>query len=565
MNLFWRYVRSYKFLLSISIFLTLLTTLFTVILPILAGRIIGSIFDPKSLISNTFEIVIIGLPIIVLWSLSKYFSSLSIVLLAQKVVFSIRNDMFSKLTKVKPLIFKTKSSGEFISNVINDVQVLENFISTGFLELVKNPLIILACLGLLIYISWKLTLVVLGVVPLFAVVIIIGNLSKKVAGDIQNRISDATSIMNESIVGIEVIKGFGVENKFKEKFFSYSREYTNSQIKFAKFGVLPVPISDFFGAIAVILVLIVGAYEIKNGSLDYEKFATFITTIFFMSQPISILGSQFVLFQRFLVALERISKLFKLEEESVSEGIDKLSSGEIVFDSVSFSYDKQFLVLRNINLRIEDKEMVAIIGPSGSGKTTMVSMIMGFVLPDEGELFVGGVNIRNYNLVEYRKHISIVPQDIVLFSSTIRDNIDFGGGFSFEEIVEASKLANAHEFIERLPKGYDTFIGEGGAGLSGGQKQRIALARALVRKPKIIILDEPTSSLDPISEKYINESIKKIKGRQTIIVVAHKLSTVLMADKIVVLKDGEIVEVGSHQELMNKREHYFEIFSTYIS
>ncbi|MGC8869578.1 MAG: ABC transporter ATP-binding protein [Brevinematia bacterium] len=565
MNLFWRYVRSYKFLLSISIFLTLLTTLFTVILPILAGRIIGSIFDPKSLISNTFEIVIIGLPIIVLWSLSKYFSSLSIVLLAQKVVFSIRNDMFSKLTKVKPLIFKTKSSGEFISNVINDVQVLENFISTGFLELVKNPLIILACLGLLIYISWKLTLVVLGVVPLFAVVIIIGNLSKKVAGDIQNRISDATSIMNESIVGIEVIKGFGVENKFKEKFFSYSREYTNSQIKFAKFGVLPVPISDFFGAIAVILVLIVGAYEIKNGSLDYEKFATFITTIFFMSQPISILGSQFVLFQRFLVALERISKLFKLEEESVSEGIDKLSSGEIVFDSVSFSYDKQFLVLRNINLRIEDKEMVAIIGPSGSGKTTMVSMIMGFVLPDEGELFVGGVNIRNYNLVEYRKHISIVPQDIVLFSSTIRDNIDFGGGFSFEEIVEASKLANAHEFIERLPKGYDTFIGEGGAGLSGGQKQRIALARALVRKPKIIILDEPTSSLDPISEKYINESIKKIKGRQTIIVVAHKLSTVLMADKIVVLKDGEIVEVGSHQELMNKREHYFELFSTYIS
>ncbi|MGC8964462.1 MAG: ABC transporter ATP-binding protein [Brevinematia bacterium] len=565
MNLFWRYVRSYKFLLSISIFLTLLTTLFTVILPILAGRIIGSIFDPKSLISNTFEIVIIGLPIIVLWSLSKYFSSLSIVLLAQKVVFSIRNDMFSKLTKVKPLIFKTKSSGEFISNVINDVQVLENFISTGFLELVKNPLIILACLGLLIYISWKLTLVVLGVVPLFAVVIIIGNLSKKVAGDIQNRISDATSIMNESIVGIEVIKGFGVENKFKEKFFSYSREYTNSQIKFAKFGVLPVPISDFFGAIAVILVLIVGAYEIKNGSLDYEKFATFITTIFFMSQPISILGSQFVLFQRFLVALERISKLFKLEEESVSEGIDKLSSGEIVFDSASFSYDKQFLVLRNINLRIEDKEMVAIIGPSGSGKTTMVSMIMGFVLPDEGELFVGGVNIRNYNLVEYRKHISIVPQDIVLFSSTIRDNIDFGGGFSFEEIVEASKLANAHEFIERLPKGYDTFIGEGGAGLSGGQKQRIALARALVRKPKIIILDEPTSSLDPISEKYINESIKKIKGRQTIIVVAHKLSTVLMADKIVVLKDGEIVEVGSHQELMNKREHYFELFSTYIT
>lgn len=565
MKLFWRYIKLHKVLLFVSVLFTVLTTFFTVVLPILAGKVIGSIFDPKSLLENTLQIVLIGLPIIFLWSLSKYLSSFYVILLAQKVVFSIRNDMFSKLTKIKPLLFKIKSSGEFISNIINDVQVLENFISTGFLELVKNPLIIIGCFGLLIYTSWKLTLVVLGIVPLFIVVVVIGNLSKKVAGDIQNKISDATSIMNESISGIETIKGFGVEDKFRERFFSYSKAYTDSQIKFAKFGVLPVPISDFFGAIAVILVLLVGSYEIKIGGLTYENFATFITTIFFMSQPISVLGSQFILFQRSLVALDRISKLLELEEENVSNGIGEVSNGKIVFNNVYFSYDGELKVLKGINLKIKDKEMIAIIGPSGSGKTTLISMVMGFVLPQEGELLVGEVNIKDYNLIEYRKHISFVPQDVVLFSSSIKDNIDFGGGFSIEEIVKASKLANAHEFIEKLPKGYDTLLGEGGVGLSGGQKQRIALARALVRKPKILILDEPTSSLDPISEKYINESIQKIKGKQTIIVVVHKLSTVLMADRIVVLKNGEIVEIGSHDELMSKKEYYFELFSTYLS
>ncbi|MFN4245788.1 MAG: ABC transporter ATP-binding protein [Brevinematia bacterium] len=563
MKTFLKYIRKHKFLLFLSIFLTLVTTIATVILPVFAGKLIGNIFNPKAFVENTLSTVLIGLPFVVLWSLSKYLSSLSIIVLAQKVVFNIRNDMFKKLTNIKPILFREKRGGEFISNILNDVQVLENFISTGVLELVKNPLIILGCLVLLVYTSLKLTLSILLISPLFIIVIVIGNLSKKVSEDIQNRISDATSLMSESISGIETIKGFGVEDVFRDKFLKYSQDYTNAQIKFTKFGVLPVPVSDFFGALAVIIVILLGTFEIKSGNLSYENFATFITAIFFMSQPIAILGSQFVLFQRTLTAMERIEKLLIAEEEKEHGGINVLENGGIVFDNVSFSYDGKSFALENICLKIEDKETVAIVGPSGSGKSTMISLIMGFILPDKGKLLVGGRDITSYNLKEYRKYLSIVPQNIVLFSSSIKDNISFGGNFSFEEIVEASILANAHEFIENLPNKYDTILSEGR--LSGGEKQRIALARALVRKPKILILDEPTSALDPLSESYVNESLKRIKGKQTMIIIAHRLSTVLMADKIVVIKNGKIIEVGNHDELMKNKGEYFDTFSKYVN
>lgn len=565
MRVFLTYLKQHKFLLIVSVFLTLLTTITTVLLPVLAGRVLGGIFDPRMLVDNTLQVVVIGLPVVVLWSLSKYFSSLSVVVLAQKVVFSVRNKMFEKLTNISPMVFREKKSGEFISNVLSDVQVLENFISTGFLELVKNPLIILGCVCLLFYTSIKLAVTVLLISPFFVVVVAIGNVSKRISDDIQSRISDATSIMSESISGIETIKGFGVEDRFKDKFFFHSAKYTESQIKFTKFGVLPVPVSDLFGALAVIAVVLVGALEIKSGNLSYESFATFLTTIFFMSQPIAVLGSQFVLMQRAVVALERIEKLLSLEDEEKGRGESDLENGSILFESVWFSYDGKNYVLKDINLRIEDGETVAIIGHSGSGKSTMISLVMGFIFPSSGRLVVGGKEISSYNLREYRKHLAIVPQDVVLFSTTVRDNIAFGGEFSDEEVIEASILANAHEFIEKFPQGYNTILGERGMKLSGGEKQRIALARALVRKPKILILDEPTSSLDPISESYIAESLRKIKGRQTMLIIAHRLSTVLMADKVVVLKNGEIVEVGTHEELIGRKGEYFSLFSTYVN
>ncbi|MEN2998501.1 MAG: ABC transporter ATP-binding protein [Brevinematia bacterium] len=565
MRLFLSYIKRHRVLLFLSVSLTLLTTVTTVILPLMAGRVIGSIFNPQMLIDNTLKIVLIGVPVIILWSLSKYFSSLSIVVLAQRVVFTLRNEMFKKLTNIKPIVFKQRKSGEFMSNILNDANVVETFISTGFLELVKNPLIIIGCIFLLFYTSIKLSLVILILSPLFLAVVAIGNVSKKISEDIQSKISDATSLMNESISGIETIKGFGVEDKFRDKFSSYSSQYTSSQIRFTKFGVLPVPISDFFGALAVIVVILVGAFEIKSGNLSYENFATFITTIFFMSQPIATLGSQFVLLQRAITALERIERLFSLEEESEEKGLRVLRDGSVVFERVWFAYDDGEYVLKDISIEIGDKETIAIIGPSGSGKSTMVSLIMGFMLPSKGRLVVGGESVDNYNLREYRKSLAIVPQDVVLFPTTVKDNISFGGEFSDEEIIEASILANAHTFVEALPKGYDTVLGERGARLSGGEKQRIALARALVRKPKILILDEPTSSLDPISEAYIADSLTKIKGRQTMIIIAHRLSTILMADKIIVLREGKIVEVGSHEELLERQGEYFKLFSTYIN
>jgi len=566
MNLFFSYIRRHKALVILSLSLTLVTTIVTVFLPILTGKILGSVLSPEKLISNTLEIILIGIPIILLWSLSKYFGSFFIVKLSQKIVYEIRNDLFEKLTKISPVSLKKNQQGDFIANLLNDIQVIENFVSTGLLELVRNPLIIVGCVILLFYTSWKLSLAVLAISPLFLILVYISNYSKHIADKILSKISQATSLMNESLVGIETIKGFGVEDKFKKKFFSFSSEYTDSQIRFAKFSVLPVPVSDFLGALAVVVVLLLGSYEMKLGSLSIESFSTFITAIFFMSQPISILGSQFVLLQRAIVALERIKKTMEMEEEVSTGRYESLEDGSIAFRNVYFSYDGTRYALDGISFEISDRETVAVVGASGSGKTTLISMIMGFIIPQKGDVVVGRRSIKDYELPQYRKHISFVPQDIILFSMSIKDNISFGlDDVTFEEIVRVAEVSKVLEIVEKLPNGFDTLLHERGLQLSGGERQRIAIARALIRKPKILILDEPTSSLDPISEKYLNETLMNIKGKQTMIIVAHKLSSVLMADKVVFMRDGKVAEIGTHEELFRKKADYFKLFSAYIT
>jgi subfamily B ATP-binding cassette protein MsbA len=566
MDLFFKYIKKHKTLVFLSVLFTLITTVVTVFLPVLAGKVLDTVFSPEKLLTNTLEVILVGIPVILLWSLSKYFGSFFVVKLSQKVVYELRNDLFDKLTRVSPVFLKSTQQGDFISNLLNDIQVIENFVNTGFLELVRNPLIILGCIILLFYTSWKLSLVVLAISPLFLILVFISNYSKHIADKILSKISQATSLMNESLVGIETIKGFGVEDKFREKFFNFSSEYTDSQIRFAKFSVLPVPISDFLGALAVIVVLLFGSYEIKSGKLSIESFVTFITAIFFMSQPISVLGSQFVLLQRAIVALERIKKTMQLEEErSNISGYEEPEDGSIVFKDVFFSYDGFRNALDGVSFEVRDGETVAIVGPSGSGKSTLISMIMGFIIPQKGDVIIGGKSIKEYNLPKYRKHISFVPQDVILFSMSVKDNIVFGlDNVSFEEVIRVSEVSKVLEIVEKLPNGFDTLLHERGLQLSGGERQRIAIARALIRKPKILILDEPTSSLDPISERYLNDTLRSIKGRQTMIIVAHKLSTVLMADKVVFMKDGKVVEIGTHEELINRKSEYFELFSSYI-
>ncbi len=566
MNLL-NYILKYKFLFVISIFFTFVTTVTTVIQPIIIGKLLGTIFNRDFILNDTLKVIMIGLPVIIVWSFSKYLSSVSIMVMAQKIVKELRDTIFEKLTRVKPIAFKAKGSGEFISKLLNDVQVIENFISTGLLELVRNPLIIIGCIGLLIYTSLKLSLAILIVAPLFGVLLLISNYSKMIASHIQQRISEATSIMNESMIGIETIKSFSAEDEFRDRFKFTNDDYARSQIKFSKFGVLPVPLSDFFGAIAVIVVILFGAYEIKQNNLSFEIFTTFIATIFYMSQPIAILGSQYVIFQKTLVAVTRIRELLSLEEEKgLGKGICHLEDGSIQFKNVSFYYIPERFVLKNIQLEIKDKETIAIIGPSGSGKSTLVSLILGLYLPVRGNLIIGGIDIMDYNIREYRKNVSFVPQDIVLFSGTISYNISLGdSNITTEEIIEACKLANAHDFIISLPNGYETKLGEGGKQLSGGERQRISLARALVRKPKILILDEATSALDPISERLITSALKNIKGKQTLIIVAHKLSTLELADRIVIIESGEIKEVGTHKELLSRENLYSKYYSSFLS
>ena len=487
--------------------------------------------------------------------------------LSQHVVVDLRKELYNHLQKLSLSFFERQTTGDLMSRITNDVNVIQNSLVNGLSNMVLQPVMIIGIVGFLLYIDWKLALVSFLIIPLVTYAINkFGFKMRSISTKIQNEMSNVTNILQETLSAVRIVKAFNNEDKEIKKFSKANERTLEQNLKGVQVEATITPVVEFIISLGAAAFLWYGGHKVLNGSMTTGELVTFIGYIGLLVSPINILSKSYNLMQKAVGAAERIFRLLEVDEKVIEkEDAFKMPAieGEVVFDDVSFSYNKDEEVLTDISLKIDQGEMVAFVGHSGAGKTTLVNLIPRFYDVNSGEIRIDGVNIQDVTIDSLRKQIGIVPQETILFKGTIADNIAYGASHkSREEIIDAAKKANAHQFITEFDNGYDTEVGERGVSLSGGQKQRISIARALLTDHKILILDEATSSLDLKSESLIQEALERLIKDRTTFVIAHRLSTIINADKIIVIEEGEIVEKGKHEELINNKGYYYKLYKS---
>ncbi|MFW5782338.1 MAG: ABC transporter ATP-binding protein [Candidatus Muiribacteriaceae bacterium] len=530
--------------------------------------IVSKLLDKVLIEKNEFflKIIVIGLPLLFLIKGVFYFyQNYLMAYVGQKLIINIRYDVFSHLQKVSLSFFADRTTGQIISRLTNDVNVLQAMVK-GSMGIVTDIVTIVVLLGYLIYLDWKLTLLVFIVLPLIG--IIVSKFSKRIrkAGhDMQTKLADVTSVLHEAISGVQITRAFTMEDREIERFHEKDRQSMKAQLKGVRIRSTVLPVVELMNTIGISIVMYYGGVTVINGHLSIGELIGFLTAAGMTFSPIKRLTNINTIFQQSIAAAERIFSLMEEATEQEESGkyvsVNKVK-GDVDFRNISFSYDGNIDVIRNFSLEVKKGEIIAFVGPSGAGKSTVVSLIPRFYTPHTGDIFVDGINIKNIDLRKLRENIAIVPQDTILFTGTIAENISYGNPeASMEEIVEAAKMANAHRFITDFDKSYDTEVGERGTLLSGGQRQRIAIARALLRDASILILDEATSALDSESESLVQEALDVLMKNRTTFVIAHRLSTIRQADRICVIDNGRLVQSGTHDELMKTGGEYRQIYN----
>jgi subfamily B ATP-binding cassette protein MsbA len=473
--------------------------------------------------------------------------------------------MYHKFNSLSLKYFTEKRSGDVISRFINDVNLIQNTVYVTFTDLIRSPLLIIVFLTMALYISWKLTLISIVIIPVALFFIIyIGRKLRKYSYRVQIKLGEFTSVIGETIYGSKIIRAFSMEEFENKKFEKKLRSYFRSLMKNTIYSNLTSPLTEFLSVGIGVLIIWYGGREIfMGGGMAPEEFLGFLIIIFQLMTPIKDLSSVNNRIQESSAAADRIFEILDTKPEIFdAENAVEMNDfkDSIEFKNVSFCYDEDDkVILNNVSLKIKKMEQVAVVGLSGVGKSTFVDLIPRFYDVTSGEILIDGINIKNIKLKSLRNMFAIVTQEIILFNDTIKNNISYGyDNIPMEKIIEAAKNANAHDFIIETENGYDTVIGERGLKLSGGQKQRIAIARALLKNAPIMIFDEATSSLDTESEALIQEAIERLIKNNTSIVIAHRLSTIKDADRIIVLHDGQIENIGSHDELMEDEDSIYK-------
>ncbi len=487
--------------------------------------------------------------------------------MSQHVIVDLRKDLYEHLQKLSLSFFERQRTGDLMSRVTNDVNVIQNSLINGLSNLVLQPIMIIGIVGFLLYIDWKLALVSFLIIPLVSYVINkFGFKMRSISTKIQNEMSNVTNILQETLSAVRIVKAFNNEQKEIKKFSKANDRTLKQNLKGVQIKATITPIVELIISLGAAAFLWYGGHKVLRGEMTTGELITFIGYIGLLISPINILSKSYNLMQKAVGASERIFELLNVEEKVIEkENAEKMPpiTGKVVFDDVNFSYNEDEKVLNNINLKVEPGEMVAFVGHSGAGKTTLVNLIPRFYDVDTGEIRIDGIDVKNVTLSSLRKQTGIVPQDTILFKGTIAENIAYGASDKTrEEIIDAAKKANAHQFILEFDNGYETEVGERGVSLSGGQKQRISIARALLTDHRILILDEATSSLDLRSESLIQEALERLIKDRTTFVIAHRLSTIINADKIIVIEEGEIVEEGSHEKLLNNEGYYYRLYKS---
>jgi subfamily B ATP-binding cassette protein MsbA len=495
------------------------------------------------------------------FTLLLYFLSDS---LEQKTISDIRVEMFSRLTELSFKFHSVTESGKLLSKITNDTEKIEFALKRGVIDLGRNLFLLLVYAGLALWASWRLLLISLVLIPF--ILFVVQLIGKRIRGrytHLRKQRAFLNALASEMLYGIRIIKLFGMERYEIEKFRKESDIYRRSYVKSNLLkGLLPVS-AEFLGAILAGIILVFGGFFIFKGFITPDKFLIFLGCAVLLQQPARQINLSYGDLQHGLASMESALEIIEATETIEDSGnliFDSFKSS-IKFEGISFSYDSKSYALNNIDLTIKKGETLAIVGPSGSGKTTLVQLIPRFFDLREGKVEIDGKDIREYTLRSLRSQIGMVPQDVILFNDSVRNNIKYGKINASEEDLHGVLIkSHLENFVKRLPAGLDTIIGEKGGRISGGEKQRIAIARALLKDSPILILDEATSSLDSESEKLLQDAMSELLYGRTAVIIAHRLSTVINADRIVVLSNGKIIEEGTHEALLRKKGLYKKLY-----
>lgn len=513
------------------------------------------------------ETLLLVLPLVllvvaVLKSAFSYGQNYLITYVGSHVITDIRQALFRQFMRLPVAFHDVNTSGRLVSRVTNDVTMMANAVSGVLKDVFQHGLTFIAMMGVIFYQNWRLALLSIMVMPLAAYTLVrVGHRMRRLATSSQERMGDMASTLQETLAGIRTVKAYGREDAEAEKFRAANQSYLKTTLKSNQVFSMGSSHMEVIGVMAVAAIIWYGGALVIRGDMTPGAFFSFLTAMFMAYSPVRRLSGANNTVQQALAAAERVFDVLDLKtEQDQDRGTLQLSviNRGIEFQGVSLRYDGHTVpALVDIDLSIRAGEVVALVGSSGSGKTTLASLLPRFYEPTGGRILFDGTPMQSYTLHSLRAHLGIVSQDVVLFDDTITNNIAFGRtGASPEEVERAATMAYAHDFIMRLPQGYETVIGERGIKLSGGERQRLAIARAILRDPPLLVLDEATSALDTESERIVQLALTNLMKNRTTLVIAHRLSTIQRADRIVVLNRGTIAEVGTHEELLRRGGHY---------
>ncbi|MFH1539092.1 MAG: ABC transporter ATP-binding protein [bacterium] len=498
--------------------------------------------------------------------------------IGQKVVEVLRNEVYNRLLTLELRFFEKRRTGELMSRITNDVSTIQAFVSVGVVDILAVPFGIIAGISVVIYLSAKLTLLAFVCLPIIVFLITAaGRKMKKVSTHTQEKLADISTVLQETLTAIPIVKSFVMENYEIGRFERESRKTFFVSMKGMTIRAALTPAVEAIGAAGLALVFYIGGKDVVLGTKDFitgkvltaGDLIAFLFAVNMIYTQFRKVNSIYLTLQQCYASAERLFQIIDTESD-IKEKPDAIElkdvKGHVEFKGVCFEYEPGEQVLTDVSLAAEPDRVVAIVGASGAGKSTIVNLVPRFYDVKSGSITIDGLDVRDVKIDSLRSLMGIVPQETILFSATVAENISYGRqGASREEIEDAARTANAHEFIMHLPDGYDTILGERGVNLSGGQRQRIAIARAILKDPKILILDEATSSVDSISEMYIQEALERLMKGRTTFVIAHRLSTIQNADLIIVLDDGRIMESGRHDELYGGGGVYSRLYDFALS
>ena len=512
---------------------------------------------------------VISVSIVVVFAIRGFFyfwQSYLVSYIGQRVVVDVREVMFRKFQRMPMAYFDKHQTGETMSYVTNDVSAIQSALVDNLIEFFTEAAILVGSIVLMLYIDWKLTLLTLITVPMVGYAMkIFGKKIKRAGALIQERMADITALLQESISSIRVVKSFVREDYEMQRFKAENLLNFQAVMKNVQLTSMLTPTVEFLAAVAVTFIVWFGGYEVVQGIMSAGSLVAFLTYAVNLANPVKRLSRIYGRMQQAMAAIDRIFSVLDLEE-TVNDKPNAITlpkvSGKVTVENITFSYDDKHNALENVSFEVSPGQMIAFVGPSGAGKSTIANLIPRFYDVQQGAIKIDGYDIRDVTLNSLREQIGIVPQETLLFSTTVMENIRYGRlDATDDEVIAAAKAANADTFIRELPEGYKTQIGERGLNLSGGQRQRMAIARAMLKNPQILILDEATSALDTESEKIVQAALDELMVGRTSFVIAHRLSTIFAADQIFVIDKGQICEHGTHAELLKLGGVYSNLYN----